>query len=107
DAIAGVIAVSGAGYDMTDKTTYELGNDPEFYAIRFRRNAADVNWQADASPIQFVTRDAPPFLIVYAGGETKPLQRQSQMLAGALRSAGVPVELIESPGLTHSRIVPT
>jgi acetyl esterase/lipase len=106
-AVAGVIAVSGAGYDMADQETYALGNDPAFYAERFRRDDADTAWQIGASPIRFVNSDAPPFLIIYAGGETKPLQRQSHLLSDALRAAGVQTELLESPGLTHTRIVPT
>jgi len=106
-AIAGVIAVSGAGYDMADRETYELGNDPAFYAARFQRDASDMTWQTDASPVRFVSPDAPPFLIIYAGGETKPLQRQSHLLRDALHAAGVQTELLESPGLTHTRIVPT
>lgn len=106
-AIAGVIAVSGAGYDMTDQETYALGNDPAFFEARFRRGPADVHWQADASPMKLVTAGAPPFLIIYAGGETTPLQRQSRLLHEALSAAGVRAELLVAPGLSHTRIVPT
>jgi acetyl esterase/lipase len=106
-AIAGVIAVSGAGYDLTDAETYHLGNDPAFYAARFQRNASDVNWQAEASPIGLMRPGAPPFLIVYAGGETKPLQRQSRLLNDAAIRAGVTTRLLDAPGLSHTRIVPT
>jgi acetyl esterase/lipase len=106
-AIAGVIAVSGAGYDLTDRETYALGNDPAFYAARFQLGPDDANWQREASPISLVGPGAPPFLVIYAGGETKPLQRQSQLLDQALAAAGVETTLLESPGLSHTHIVPT
>ena len=50
---------------------------------------------------------APPFLILYAGGETRALQRQAELLAAALRKAEVPVGVTVVPGQSHERIVPT
>jgi acetyl esterase/lipase len=106
-AIAGVIAVSGAAYDLTDQTTYDLGNDPEFYAQRFRTGPTDTGWQREASVVPLVTAGAPPSLLMYAGGETKPLQRQSHVMADALKAAGTRTTLLEIPGLSHTHIVPT
>ncbi len=106
-AIAGVIGVSGAAYDLTDQMTYDLGNLPSFYAERFQLGASDTDWQKEASPVTLIHQGAPPFLLMYAGGETKPLQRQTQVLAEALKSAGVATTVIEVPGLTHTHIVPT
>jgi acetyl esterase/lipase len=106
-AIAGVIAVSGAAYDLTDQKTYDLGNDPEFYAQRFRTRPADTDWQREASVVPLVSSTAPPSLLMYAGGETTPLQRQSHVMADALKAAGARTTLLEIPGLSHTHIVPT
>ena len=105
--VCGVIGVSGAGYDLTDQRTYDLGNDPRFYEQRFGGTA---DWRRAASPIRFVSNEtaaAIPFLLLYAGGETKALQRQSQLLHDALLEAGASSTLIVVPGESHSRIVLT
>lgn len=102
--LCGVIGVSGAGYDLTDRRTWDLGADEAWYARRF---GGAAGWQQEASPIRFVSRDAPPFLILYAGGETKPLQRQSQLLHETLVKAGAKSELVVVPGESHTRIVLT
>jgi acetyl esterase/lipase len=106
-AMRGVIAVSGAGYDMADQETYALGADPEFYAERFQLSADDTNWQRDGSILSLVSAAAPPALVIYAGGESRPLQRQSQRFEAALTQAGAKVTLLEVPGLSHTRIVMT
>ncbi len=102
--VCGAIAVSGAGYDLADARTYELGGEPEYYRRRFGTSA---DWQKSASPIRFVRGDAPPFLILYAGGETKALQRQSQLLHERLTTAGGRSTVVVVPGESHSRIVLT
>ena len=106
--ICGVIGVSGAGYDLRDQRTYDLGNDPGFYERRF---GGTPDWQFEASPIRFVTPGAavrmPPFLLLYAGGETKALQRQSQLLHERLLAVGATSALAVVPGESHSRIVLT
>jgi acetyl esterase/lipase len=48
---------------------------------------------------------APPFLILYATGETTALQRQSQMLHTALTTAGASSTLLPIPGESHTRMV--
>lgn len=106
-AIRGIIGVAGAGYDLSDEQTYALGSDPLWYAKRFQLGAADTAWQKTASPVQFVDASAPPVLLLRAGGEGKPLIRQSDLMRDAFAHAGVRVELVVAPGLTHTRIVPT
>ncbi len=103
-AVCGVIAVSGAGYDLADPRTYELGADPEYYRRRFGGTA---DWQKSASPIRFVRAGAPPFLVLYAGGETRALQRQSQLLQESLTQAGTRSAMVVVPRESHSRIVLT
>jgi acetyl esterase/lipase len=102
---AGVIAVSGAGFDLGDMKTYELGQKLWRYENRFRCGDPTDQWKKEASPISFVSPSAPPFLILYAERETKSLQRQSQLLHQALRERQVPSELIAVPKQNHSRMV--
>jgi acetyl esterase/lipase len=105
--LRGVIVVSGAGFDLSDKTTYELGQKFHHYEARFRCGDPTDNWKSQASPITFVTPGAPPFLLLYAEGEPGSLQRQSQLLHAALQREQVPSQLVVVPGENHSRIVLT
>ncbi len=106
--ICGVIGVSGAGYDLGDQRTYDLGNDPRFYEKRF---GGTPSWQQDASPIRFVgaPRDGalPPFLLLHAGGDSAALKRQSQWLHEMVVTAGGESTLTVVPGESHTRIVLT
>ena len=104
-SVRGVIAVSGAGLDLADETTYQLGADRRYYATRFQNGDSSEEWKRRASPARFVSPQAPPFLILYATGETKALQHQSQLLHGALEKHGVSSRLVPVPGESHTRIV--
>lgn len=104
-ALRGIVAVSGAGYDMEDEKTYAAGADPSYYEERFGRGLADDSWKRDASPLRFVSKDAPPFLIIYATGESRALQRQSSLLHDALTAAGAESTLAVVPGEDHERMV--
>lgn len=103
--VRGVIAVSGAALDLTDEQTYQLGADRAFYHQRFRGSDAGTAWARKASPARFATPQAPPFLILYATGETRALQRQSQMLHEALERAGAASTLVPIAGESHTRMV--
>lgn len=105
--LCGVVAVSGAGLDLQDAKTYALGEDIRYYEKRFRDGDADEAWKKAASPIPFVSTSAPPFLIVYAEGESKGLQRQSKLLHEALTSAGMHSRIVIVPGESHQRILLT
>ena len=107
-SICGVIGVSGAAYDLTDEPTYAINDDLDWYAERF---GGTRGWQDAASPIRFLgsgtRRRVPPFLLLYAGGEGRAVQRQSQLLHAALLRAGASSSLVVVPGESHSRIVLT
>src|SRR5437867_3432495 len=105
--LGGVIAVSGAAFDLADTRTYELGARLRHYEERFRCGDPGEGWKTEASPITHVTSGAPPFLILYAGGESRCLQRQSNLLHEALQQSGVPSELVVVPGQSHCRMVLT
>ena len=104
-ANAGVIAVSGAGLDHTDSLTDALGEDPGYHEKRFGGPATSGDWRAEASPIRLVGPSAPPFLILYAGGEKPALVRHAELLQRALAAAGGQPRVVVVPVRSHSRIV--
>ena len=106
-SICGIVPVSGAAFDLTDERTWELGASRSYYEERFRDAMSTEHWTAEASPVQFASADAPPALILYAGGEEAELQRQSQVLNEALQAVGAQSRLFEVPGEGHQRMVLT
>ena len=60
----------------------------------------------DASPIQYVSADDPPTLLVHGDADAGVPIAQSEALADRLRSAGVPVEVIPVPGGGHGARFP-
>ena len=105
--IRGVIAVSGAGLDIADQKTYDLGAKRSYYATRFASGDPPEIWQPEASPITYVTPNAPAFLILYAAGESWALQRQSQRFTEILEREHVPHRVVVVPGQSHERMVIT
>ncbi|HMB94153.1 MAG TPA: alpha/beta hydrolase, partial [Rhodothermales bacterium] len=102
--LCGVIAVSGAAYDIDDARTYELGGDKEYLRERF---GEEEGWEQAVSVVPFVRGDAPPFLMLYAEGEGPFMHRQSEVLHAALEKAGAASEVVVVPGESHARIVRT
>ena len=113
--VCGAIPVSGAALDLTDRETYALEDNFDYYSARFSDDrvaraappATPFPWQTEASPIRFAGPTAPPFLILYAGAETEALQRQSRLLDAALRAAGASSRVVVVPGQSHERVVLT
>ncbi len=54
-----------------------------------------------ANPIQYVSKDDPPFLIVHGDNDRLVSYRQSELLQAALTKAGVPSKLQIEPGADH------
>jgi len=54
-----------------------------------------------ASPLSYVSRDDPPFLILHGDADNAVPHQQSEELAAALRAKGVPVEFGLVPGADH------
>lgn len=81
--IKGVAALSGV---------YDVSLLPNFGSPEDRRKA---------SPLQYVRRDAPPFLISYCQWDYLGLPLQAKDLSLALRRAFVPTRLLYVPGETH------
>lgn len=102
--IRGVIAVSGAAYDLTDEETFEFGREQGVYDKIFASGVPPPGWRKKASPIRFVNADAPPFLILYGEKEEKELQHESQKLHNALVAVGAHSQLVSVPKETHGRM---
>ena len=54
-----------------------------------------------ASPVTWVGKGAPPFLIIHGTADDIVPFRQSELLRDALKKAGVPVELVTIAGAAH------
>jgi acetyl esterase/lipase len=92
DLIAGLIELSGP-YDFLPLKSTKLKKifgDPA---------------PRSTQPIDFVTADAPPTLLVYGSDDTRVDPGNSLRLAAALKSVGRPVECRVYPGVGHSRVV--
>lgn len=103
--ICGVIAVSGAAYDLGDIETYRAGFDPLYFAERFGGSRLDGSWWHDASVLPWLDAGDPPFLVISATGEDAGLRRQSSLLHDALGKAGIPSTLVTVQGSSHERII--
>ncbi len=105
DVICGVIPVSGAGYDLADEATYELGAERAWYEERFRADDPGDAWLSEASAIQYISSEAPPFLIIHVTNEWKSLHHQNRLLDKALTEAGARSRLVVVQGQGHNRMV--
>ncbi len=106
-AICGVVPVSGAGYDLADEKTYELGAERPYYEQRFRAGDPGDAWLSEASAISYVRSDAPPFMLVHVTNEWPSLQHQNRLLQAALVEAGADSRLLVVEGSGHNRMVLT
>lgn len=104
-AIAGVAAISGAGYDIADRETYVLlGHTKHYYAKQFGTDKSP-NWEHDASPINFLDAGDPPFLLMFPTGDYAGIRRQSLIFQRALDRAKVWNWMAPISGLNHSGII--
>ena len=103
--VCGVVAVSGAGYDLGDIETYRAGFDPLYFAERFGGSRLDGAWWREASVVPFLDAADPPFLVISATGESRGLRRQSALFHEQLQKAGVPSRLVTVKGSSHERII--
>lgn len=59
-----------------------------------------------ASPINYITGDTPPFLILHGAQDEDVAPRQSVRFAERLRTAGVPAKFVEVAGTGHTLATP-
>ena len=101
-SVCGVVAIDGAGYDVTDEMTYEIGGTRSIYKSKFG-HGTEV-WEKYGNTLALITKDPPPpaFLVLLAGREHPSLIRQSQLLQNALHRAGGKVSGALVPRHIHS-----
>jgi dipeptidyl aminopeptidase/acylaminoacyl peptidase len=61
----------------------------------------DEGARAAASPISYVSPQAPPFLLIHGTADTVVPYLQSELLKEALAAVGVPVQLVPIEGAEH------
>jgi acetyl esterase/lipase len=81
-----------------------------FLGMRPPRNAPKSSPEAklywDASPLNHVTPDDPPFLLFHGDADPTVPYQQSEIMEAALRKAGIAVKLIRVPGGGHGSSFP-
>ena len=100
--LKGVILLDGAGYDVTREAPATIARGGflgAMYADAFGKDPA--GW-ADASPVHFVSRGAPPFLIVRT--DRPDAVTQTAILRDALQRAGDDVTVFRAAGYTHADV---
>ncbi|MEE8525407.1 MAG: alpha/beta hydrolase, partial [Thermoanaerobaculia bacterium] len=105
EVLCGAIPVSGAGYDLADEETYDIGAPRAYYEERFRAGDPGDDWLHEASATTYVSPDAPPFLLIHGTKEWESLKHQNRLLDQALRQAGADSRLVAVKGQSHGRIV--
>jgi acetyl esterase/lipase len=78
--------------------TVQRGMLGPFIGAKFSENPAA---HERASPIKYVSKDAPPFLIFHGTKDLVVSIEHSRKLAAKLKDAGVDVKLVEVPGEGH------
>ncbi len=105
DDLAGVILVSGSGFDLTDERTWEMFGREERWRRRFSAAAHDPAWKQRASVVPLIEKGAPRFLLLHSAREYPALGRQNRLFCEALENEGVPCDLEAVPGLGHRRML--
>lgn len=54
-----------------------------------------------ANPVTYITREAPPFLLVHGEDDDAVPRKHSELLHAALKKAGVPCQLVIQGGVKH------
>lgn len=93
-------------FGPTDLTDFADAN-PFASVIAYLGMGDNPDTLHSASPINYVTTAAPPFLILQGSDDKRILPRQSQHLADQLHAAGVPATLITVAGTGHTLNTPT
>ena len=70
------------------------------------KNSYEARLYAEASPVEHVSPDDPPFLLIHGDGDAVVPYSQSEIMEAALKKAGVAVKLIRVPGGGHGTAFP-
>ncbi|MYT74843.1 alpha/beta hydrolase fold domain-containing protein [Streptomyces sp. SID8367] len=100
--LAGAVVWYGPADLTTPRPPFDPADPATPEALLLGAAPGDVTEAAvAASPVRQVHRDAPPFLVVHGEADTMVACSHGRDLAGALRAAGAPVELVTVPGADH------
>jgi arylformamidase len=109
--ICGVIAVSGAGYDLDDPVTRRLDGDKAYYVQRFGGSVTEVAgkpetiaWRREGSLLPFLDASDPPVLTMIAAGDYPSVHHQMRLADERLRDLGLSKGFVIVPRVNHSRI---
>jgi acetyl esterase/lipase len=75
--------------------------DPATAFVPARPDDFENRQYRDASPVTHVTPDDPPMLLMHGDADTIVPLKQSEIMEGALKQAGITVRLIRVPGGAH------
>jgi arylformamidase len=103
--VSGVIPISGVGYNFLNEETYEYGRKKGVVKKDFHAEDLSLNMRKKLSPIFFVHPGVPPFLILYAQNDPKPIRHASMTLSQALTNAGASNQLYAIPKQNHESMV--
>lgn len=107
--VAGDLAAVVPFYGVFDMPALQKPGDPlrPSFAALFGRKQPDeatMKLLRAASPVEYVRRGLPPFLLVHGTADTRVPLDQSQRLQARLQEVGVACELLTIPGGNHGMI---
>lgn len=112
DAICGVVAVSGAGYDLEDRVSERLEGDDRYFVQRFggsvTENGADASttaWRREATVLPLLDAGDPPFLSLLADGDYASIHHQVRLADERLGQLGLSRGFVIVRNMDHERIV--
>ncbi len=104
ELLAGVVLLSGSGFELTDQRTWQLYPKEQWWADRFASEPG-VDWKKAASVVPLVEESSLEFLILHSKRELRALQRQNRLLHQRLRERGIESQLIALDEGSHRRTV--
>jgi acetyl esterase/lipase len=105
DVIKGTILVSAAGLDLKQAPLETLEKNPNYYTRRLADTRMPTDWRVRHSPITYLHKEVPPFLLMYADGEYGDLKTQIDDFHQALLAHGVNTKKITVGGENHEKMV--
>lgn len=111
DAICGVVAVSGAGFDLEDRVTERLAGDERYYVQRFGGSVvedgdpANSAWRHQATVLPSIDASDPPFLSLMADADYSAIQHQMRLADERLGKVGLSRGFVIVPSSDHERMV--
>ena len=70
------------------------------------KDSAEYRMHVEASPVTYITRDDPPFLLMHGDKDDQVNYLQSEEMEVKLKAAGVPVKLLRISGAGHGPTFP-